>query len=165
MIVRIARVKVGNRQAPQQYTETPPDSVGFLRLHARHPAPTAGTIPGTRSGKPGIVRKRGHFGCPILTDVDMIPIGAAATLLSDVRRAISSGLSELTGQSSTGESSQPSFAVHLKAASSQSGIGKNIHHHHAHGALSASAKSSPSPSQTTVGSGMTAVGSIINISA
>ena len=30
MIVRIARVKVGNRQAPQQKTETPPTKVGFL---------------------------------------------------------------------------------------------------------------------------------------
>jgi hypothetical protein len=32
MIVRITRVKVGNRQAPQQQTETPPKKVGFLRL-------------------------------------------------------------------------------------------------------------------------------------
>ncbi|WP_220444986.1 hypothetical protein, partial [Paraburkholderia sp. DHOC27] len=31
-IVRITRVKVGNRQAPQQQTETPPQQVGFLRL-------------------------------------------------------------------------------------------------------------------------------------
>ncbi len=35
MIVRIARVKVGNRQAPQQQTETPPSQVGFLRFQAR----------------------------------------------------------------------------------------------------------------------------------
>ena len=32
MIVRIARVKVGNRQAPQQQTEPHPEKVGFLRL-------------------------------------------------------------------------------------------------------------------------------------
>ena len=35
MIVRITRVKVGNRQAPQQQTETPPKKVGFLRLRAQ----------------------------------------------------------------------------------------------------------------------------------
>jgi hypothetical protein len=34
MIVRIARVKVGNRQAPMQKTETPPEKVGFLSFTA-----------------------------------------------------------------------------------------------------------------------------------
>jgi hypothetical protein len=29
-------VKVGNRQAPQQQTETPPKKVGFLRLRKRY---------------------------------------------------------------------------------------------------------------------------------
>lgn len=117
--------------------------------------------------KLGIVRKLGHFGCPILTDVDMIPIaiGAASTLLSGVSSAIGSGLSKLTGQSSTSESSQSSFAAHLKTATSQSSLGKSEHHHHAHGALSALANSSPSQSQTTTGSDTTAVGSVINISA
>jgi len=117
--------------------------------------------------KLGIVRKLGHCGCPILTDVDMIPIaiGAASTLLSGVSGAIGSGLSKLTGQSSTSESSQSSFAAHLKTATSQSSLGKSEHHHHAHGALSALANSSPSQSQTTTGSDTTAVGSVINISA
>ena len=31
MIVRIARVKVGNRQAPQQVQKPHPEKVGFLR--------------------------------------------------------------------------------------------------------------------------------------
>ena len=39
MIVRIARVKVGNRQASLQ-SETPPDTVGFLRLRGRSIAVT-----------------------------------------------------------------------------------------------------------------------------
>jgi hypothetical protein len=33
MIVRITRVKVGNRQAPQQCQKPHPTKVGFLRLH------------------------------------------------------------------------------------------------------------------------------------
>ena len=32
MIVRIARVKVGNRQAPLQHQKPHPTKVGFLRL-------------------------------------------------------------------------------------------------------------------------------------
>ncbi|CAE6781444.1 hypothetical protein R69927_02407 [Paraburkholderia domus] len=98
----------------------------------------------------------------------MIPIGAAASLLSGVSSAISSGLSKLTGHTSASESSQPSFAAHLKTATSQSSLGKSVHHLHAHGALSALANSSPSPSQTATGSGTTqgvTVGSVINISA
>ncbi|MFL9896995.1 hypothetical protein PQR75_23405 [Paraburkholderia fungorum] len=89
----------------------------------------------------------------------MIPIGVAATVLSGVSSAIGSGLSKLTGQSSTSESSQPSFAAHLNAATSQSELGKSVHH--AHGAL---ADRSPSSSQSTTGSGTTTVGSVINIS-
>jgi hypothetical protein len=92
----------------------------------------------------------------------MIPIGVAATVLSGVSSAIGSGLSKLTGQSSTSESSQPSFAAHLNAATSQSGLGKSVHH--AHGAVSALADRSPSSSQSTTGSGTTTVGSVINIS-
>ncbi|MFM0199298.1 hypothetical protein PQR53_05370 [Paraburkholderia fungorum] len=95
----------------------------------------------------------------------MIPIGVAATVLSGVSSAIGSGLSKLTGQSSTSESSQPGFAAHLKAATSQSSLGKTVQHHHAHGAVSALADWSPSSSQSTTGSGTTAVGSVINISA
>ncbi|MEA3128512.1 MAG: hypothetical protein QOF46_307 [Paraburkholderia sp.] len=95
----------------------------------------------------------------------MIPIGLAATVLSDVSSAIGSGLSKLTGQSSTSESGQPSFAAHLKAATSQSSLGASVQHHHAHGAVSALANASPSSSQSTTGSGTTAVGSVINISA
>ena len=34
MIVRIARVKVGNRQAPLQDQKPHPEKVGFLRLGA-----------------------------------------------------------------------------------------------------------------------------------
>ncbi|WP_429253168.1 hypothetical protein, partial [Paraburkholderia sp. GAS333] len=34
-IVRIARVKVGNRQAPQQHQKPHPAKVGFLRLQAK----------------------------------------------------------------------------------------------------------------------------------
>ena len=34
MIVRITRVKVGNRQAPQQHQKPHPEKVGFLRLRA-----------------------------------------------------------------------------------------------------------------------------------
>jgi hypothetical protein len=34
MIVRITRVKVGNRQAPLQYQKPHPLKVGFLRLRA-----------------------------------------------------------------------------------------------------------------------------------
>ncbi|MGF6574303.1 hypothetical protein ABH945_006426 [Paraburkholderia sp. GAS333] len=33
--MRIARVKVGNRQAPQQHQKPHPAKVGFLRLQAR----------------------------------------------------------------------------------------------------------------------------------
>jgi hypothetical protein len=97
----------------------------------------------------------------------MIPIaiGAASSLLSGVSSAISSGLSKLTGQSSASESSQPSFAAQLKTATSQSSLGKVVHHQHAHGAVNASANSSSSPSQTANGANASVVGSIINTSA
>jgi hypothetical protein len=97
----------------------------------------------------------------------MIPIaiGAATSLLSGVSSAISSGLSKLTGQGAASESSQPSFAAQLKTATSQSSLGKIVHHQHAHGAVSTSANSSSSPSQTTSGSSASVVGSIINTSA
>jgi hypothetical protein len=36
MIVRITRVKVGNRQAPQQHQKPHPKKVGFLRLRAEN---------------------------------------------------------------------------------------------------------------------------------
>jgi hypothetical protein len=39
MIVRIARVKVGNRQAPQQHQKPHPTTVGFLRLPRRKTPP------------------------------------------------------------------------------------------------------------------------------
>ena len=68
MIVRIARVKVGNRQAPQQHTETPPDTVGFLCLHARHPAPTAARPPGRPEDGRGAMGK--HSICTVADYVD-----------------------------------------------------------------------------------------------
>jgi len=37
MIVRITRVKVGNRQAPQQHQKPHPTKVGFLRLRFTRP--------------------------------------------------------------------------------------------------------------------------------
>jgi hypothetical protein len=119
--------------------------------------------------KQGIVRKRRYFHYPILMDVNMIPLGAASTLLGGVRSAISSGLSMLTGKSSTAESSQSSFAAHLKSATtSQSGSGKSVHHLHVPAAgstVSALASSSSSPVH---GAGATqggAAGSVINTSA
>ncbi|MGF6774788.1 hypothetical protein P3T18_007309, partial [Paraburkholderia sp. GAS199] len=39
-----SRVKVGNRQAPQQKTETPPRKAGFLRLGMQFNTPTRGTV-------------------------------------------------------------------------------------------------------------------------
>ncbi|MGF6902379.1 hypothetical protein [Paraburkholderia sp. GAS348] len=103
----------------------------------------------------------------------MIPLGAASTLLSGVSSVIRSGLSTLTGQSSASESSQSSFAAHLKTATSQSSLGKSEHHHHHHAsgarsAINALTNSSPSPLQGTPGAGMrpgVATGSVINISA
>ncbi|MFM0413313.1 hypothetical protein [Paraburkholderia aromaticivorans] len=122
--------------------------------------------------KQGIVRKRRYFDYPILMDVNMIPLGAASTLLGGVRSAISSGLSMLTGKSSTGESSQSSFAAHLKSATtSQSGSGKSVHHLHVPAAgstVSALASSSSSPVHGAAGAGATqggAAGSVINTSA
>jgi hypothetical protein len=53
MIVRITRVKVGNRQAPQQQTETPPKKVGFLRLRTTNRT-------GTRKSHSANARARYH---------------------------------------------------------------------------------------------------------
>jgi hypothetical protein len=94
----------------------------------------------------------------------MIPIGVASNLLSGVSDAISSELSKLTGKSPATEAEQPSFAAHLKAATSQSSLGESAHHHHAHGAQNKLANSSSASSQIA-GSGTTsgsAVGSVIN---
>ncbi|NPT35285.1 hypothetical protein [Paraburkholderia xenovorans] len=100
----------------------------------------------------------------------MIPLGAASTLLGGVTSAISSGLSMLTGKSSASESSQSSFAAHLKSATtSQSSSAKSVHHHHVPGAVGVvNAMASSSPIQTSASAGTThgvAAGSIINISA
>jgi hypothetical protein len=107
----------------------------------------------------------------------MIPLGLAATLLGDVGSAvgsaISSGLSKLNGQSSASEPSQPSFAAHLKAATSHSSLvsasnaTEGILHHHTHSAGKASstlADSSQTTSPTTAqtGSAIAAIGSIVN---
>ena len=49
MIVRIARVKVGNRQAPQHVQKPHPNKVGFLRLRAQ--SGHRGTEPSAVHGK------------------------------------------------------------------------------------------------------------------
>lgn len=100
----------------------------------------------------------------------MIPVGLAATVLSNVGSAISSGLSHLTGKTSatqSSQSSQSSFASQLKAATgstSASNATESKQHHHVHikgGALSALADAS----QVTPQAASATVGSVINISA
>ena len=59
MIVRIARVKVGNRQAPLM-SETPPPTVGFLRLRARNRR-----YAGYHSGCTGFTALSGQSGQPL----------------------------------------------------------------------------------------------------
>ncbi|WCM19024.1 hypothetical protein NDK50_16575 [Paraburkholderia bryophila] len=101
----------------------------------------------------------------------MIPIGLAATLLSNVGSAIRSGLSQLAGNKSSASTSggsasqQPTFATHLKAATASTST-TGSHHGHLHGkgiVVSASADVVPSTSQAS--STSAAVGKSIDISA
>jgi hypothetical protein len=57
MIVRITRVKVGNRQAPQQCQKPHPEKVGFLRLQG---GIKAGKMRGAVTARPCAERPHNH---------------------------------------------------------------------------------------------------------
>jgi hypothetical protein len=83
----------------------------------------------------------------------MVPLLAASSVLSEIGSAVRSGLSALSGHSSTAASSGPSFAEHLKAATSQGGVVAGLQHHvQVQGVTSPSAVSAASPMQSIVGS-------------
>lgn len=103
----------------------------------------------------------------------MIPIGLASTLLSNVGSAIRSGLSQLAGNKSSASASgasasqQPTFATHLKAATSSTST-TGSHHHLLHSkgiVVSASADAVPSTSTSQASGANAAVGKSIDISA
>lgn len=128
--------------------------------------------PGLSPQSRDIVQARGSPGRFTITDIDMIPVGLASTLLSNVGSAIRSGLSQLAGRgnsasaTATGASSQQTnFAAHLHAATSSTGT-TGSHHHHLHPkGIVVSATDDVVPSSAKATGANAAVGTSINTSA